>query len=129
MAEQVEILGISAVTVFTANMARAVAFYDALGFERLYGDAQASFTSYAAGPCYINIAAGTPAAGLWGRSIVYVGDVDAMYRRVRAAGYEPEMAPSNAPWGERYFHVRDPDGNELSFARPLVDAGADTARH
>jgi uncharacterized glyoxalase superfamily protein PhnB len=29
------------------------------------------------------------------------------------------MAPSDAPWGERYFHVTDPDGHELSFARPL----------
>jgi uncharacterized glyoxalase superfamily protein PhnB len=29
------------------------------------------------------------------------------------------MAPSDAPWGERYFHVRDPAGHELSFARLL----------
>jgi uncharacterized glyoxalase superfamily protein PhnB len=29
------------------------------------------------------------------------------------------MAPSDAPWGERYFHIRDPDGHELSFARRL----------
>jgi uncharacterized glyoxalase superfamily protein PhnB len=28
--------------------------------------------------------------------------------------------PADAPWGERYFHVRDPDGHELSFARPLA---------
>jgi uncharacterized glyoxalase superfamily protein PhnB len=26
--------------------------------------------------------------------------------------------PRDAPWGERYFHMRDPDGHELSFARP-----------
>ncbi|MEE9270499.1 MAG: VOC family protein, partial [Candidatus Krumholzibacteria bacterium] len=24
-----------------------------------------------------------------------------------------------AEWGERYFHITDPDGHELSFARPL----------
>ena len=29
------------------------------------------------------------------------------------------MAPADAPWGERYFHVLDPDGHELSFARLL----------
>jgi len=28
-------------------------------------------------------------------------------------------APLNASWGERYFHLHDPDGHELSFARPL----------
>jgi hypothetical protein len=26
----------------------------------------------------------------------------------------------NAPWGERCFHIHDPDGHELSFARPLA---------
>jgi uncharacterized glyoxalase superfamily protein PhnB len=27
------------------------------------------------------------------------------------------MSPTDAPWGERYFHLRDPDGHELSFAK------------
>jgi hypothetical protein len=25
-------------------------------------------------------------------------------------------SPQDAPWGERFFHVTDPDGHELSFA-------------
>jgi uncharacterized glyoxalase superfamily protein PhnB len=29
------------------------------------------------------------------------------------AGLEDES------WGERYFHIVDPDGHELSFARPI----------
>jgi hypothetical protein len=40
-----------------------------------------------------------------------------------AAGDEPAMAPSGAPWGERSFHIHDPDGHELSFARPLGAPG------
>jgi uncharacterized glyoxalase superfamily protein PhnB len=32
---------------------------------------------------------------------------------------EPNTGPRDATWGERYFHVTDPDGHELSFARPL----------
>ena len=28
------------------------------------------------------------------------------------------LDPRDAPWGERYFHMRDPDGHELSSARP-----------
>jgi len=57
---------------------------------------------------------------VWGRVILWVDDVDAMYERVRCAGGSPDAPPSDATWGERYFHVRDPDGHELSFARPLT---------
>ena len=39
--------------------------------------------------------------------------------RARAAGFAPATAPRDAEWGERYFHLTDPDGHELSFARPL----------
>jgi uncharacterized glyoxalase superfamily protein PhnB len=28
-------------------------------------------------------------------------------------------SPQDASWGERYFHMADPDGHELSFARPF----------
>ena len=35
-----------------------------------------------------------------------------------AAGLEPDTAPWDASWGERFFHMTDPDGHELSFARP-----------
>jgi len=51
--------------------------------------------------------------------VFWVDDVDAAHARVVEHGYLPETAPAAATWGERYFHVRDPDGHELSFARPL----------
>ena len=111
---------ISAITVFTADMARAVPFYEALGMTCCHGGATAQFSSFRAGSGYVNVALGRPPEKLWGRAILYVGDVDAMYARVRAAGYPTSTAPADAPWGERYFHVRDPDGNEFSFARPLT---------
>ena len=28
-------------------------------------------------------------------------------------------SPRDAEWSERFFHTDDPDGHELSFARPL----------
>jgi len=31
-------------------------------------------------------------------------------------------APRDAAWGERFFHLTDPDGHELSFAWPLRQA-------
>jgi catechol 2,3-dioxygenase-like lactoylglutathione lyase family enzyme len=113
---------ISAVTLLTADMARAVDFYHALGFRLLYGGRDASFTSYRVGDGYLNLELdpGWPAPGrLWGRIVLFVDDVDAMHRRATAAGLAPASLPSDAPWGERYFHIRDPDGHELSFARPL----------
>ena len=30
-----------------------------------------------------------------------------------------ENEPKDATWGERYFHVREPDGYQLSFANPI----------
>lgn len=57
-----------------------------------------------------------------GRVVFWVDDVDAMYERALTSGVSPETEPADAPWGERYFHLRDPDGHELSFARPIGGA-------
>ena len=112
---------ISAVTLLTLDMARSVAFYEALGFRLLHGGAGASFSTFRAGSSYLNLGLGTSAIGVvWGRVVFRVEDVDAMHRRVLAAGCAPASSPANAAWGERYFHLRDPDGHELSFARPLT---------
>jgi catechol 2,3-dioxygenase-like lactoylglutathione lyase family enzyme len=118
---------ISAITLLTADMAVSVAFYEALGFRVVVGGADAAFTTFRAGgttavPNFLNVQvdpAHDPAAPIWGRVIFWVADVDAVHARAVSAGHTPEMAPSDAPWGERYFHLRDPDGHELSFARPL----------
>lgn len=115
---------ISAVTLATADMAAATAFYEALGFERLYGGPDAAFTSYRIATSYLNLQlepTWVPAVPVWGRVILWVDDVDAVYERVLAAGFTARFPPADATWGERYFHVRDPSGHELSFARPLPD--------
>ena len=116
--------GISAVTLATHDMARAVRFYRSLGFTIRYGGEQSSFTSLHAGPGYLNLIA-HPAnhrRSWWGRVIFHVSDVDAFYAHTIAAGLEPDTTPVDAPWGERFFHLTDPDGHELSFARPLPGA-------
>lgn len=110
---------ISAVTLFTADMTRAVRFYLGLGFVLRYGGESADFTSFHVGSGYLNLQAGQPPERSWGRVILYLADVDAMYQRILASGTRTETEPADAPWGERYFHVRDPDGHELSFAKPL----------
>jgi catechol 2,3-dioxygenase-like lactoylglutathione lyase family enzyme len=113
---------ISAVTFAVSDMAASVAFYDAAGFELLYGGASEPFTSYSAGDGFVNLQLDrehAPLPAIWGRAIFWVDDVDAMYARLVAAGYRPATEPSDAPWGERYFHIGDPDGHELSFAKAL----------
>ena len=113
---------ISAITLVTADMPASFSFYRQLGFVPRYGGPDASFTSYHVGRGYLNVQvnpAWTPRAPVWGRVILYVPDVDAMHQRALAAGLAPSTAPADAPWGERYFHLLDPDGHELSFARPL----------
>jgi catechol 2,3-dioxygenase-like lactoylglutathione lyase family enzyme len=112
---------INAVTLATHDMARAVAFYQALGFPIHYGGRDAPFTSFRLGATHLNLIAipAGKAIGWWGRLIFHVSDVDAVYTRALELGLRPDFAPRDADWGERYFHLRDPDGHELSFARPL----------
>jgi catechol 2,3-dioxygenase-like lactoylglutathione lyase family enzyme len=112
---------ISAVTLATHDMPRAVRFYRLLGFEVVHGGAAAAFTSFRAGRSYLNLVA-QPAErtwSWWGRVIFYHSDIDALHARVVAAGYHSDTAPRDAEWGERFFHLTDPDGHELSFAWPL----------
>jgi catechol 2,3-dioxygenase-like lactoylglutathione lyase family enzyme len=111
---------ISAVTLATRDMRRAVRFYCMLGFQPVYGGEDAAFTSFRAGSNFLNLIlqfAG-PHWSWWGRVIFYESDVDELYARVIAAGCRPDTAPRDAEWGERFFHLTDPDGHELSFAWP-----------
>jgi catechol 2,3-dioxygenase-like lactoylglutathione lyase family enzyme len=120
-APAVSIEGISAITLATHDMARAVRFYRALGFVPCKGGESADFTSLRAGASFLNLVV-QPAGrkwSWWGRVIIHVADVDAVYQQVLAHGLSPQAAPADAHWGERYFHIMDPDGHELSFARPL----------
>jgi catechol 2,3-dioxygenase-like lactoylglutathione lyase family enzyme len=52
--------GISAVTLGTHEMPRAVRFYRTLGFEILHGGEDSSFTSFRAGTSYLNSSPSLP---------------------------------------------------------------------
>jgi catechol 2,3-dioxygenase-like lactoylglutathione lyase family enzyme len=117
----VNIEKISAVTLKVASMTNSVRFYrDVLGMEIIYGGEATDFSSLCTkdgkGPI-LNLEQGRSVTG-WGRLIFYVADVDAIWAYLREKGFHPE-SPQDASWGERYFHMPDPDGHELSFARPL----------
>jgi catechol 2,3-dioxygenase-like lactoylglutathione lyase family enzyme len=112
---------ISAITFRVVNMKASVQFYrNVLGMELLYGGEGASFSSLRANDsesAILNLERGD-AVSRWGRLIFHVTDVDAFWTNLKEKGFDPEI-PRGASWGERYFHMLDPDGHELSFARPL----------
>ncbi len=112
---------INALTLATHDMARALRFYRALGFAVVHGGDEAPFTTLHAGASHLNLIAERSERewAWWGRVIFYHADVDGLYAQILAAGYVPSFAPRDAVWGERFFHITDPDGHELSFAWPL----------
>jgi catechol 2,3-dioxygenase-like lactoylglutathione lyase family enzyme len=113
---------LSAVTLATHDMRRAIEFYRMLGFNPVHGGEDADFASLRAGPNFLNLIA-QPVDRQWtwwGRVIFYESDVDGLYASLVAAGYRPVTTPQDADWGERFFHLTDPDGHELSFAWPLT---------
>jgi catechol 2,3-dioxygenase-like lactoylglutathione lyase family enzyme len=45
--------------------------------------------------------------------------VDATYGEITAAGYSGRREPWDAPWGQRYAQLEDPDGNTVDLFAPL----------
>jgi catechol 2,3-dioxygenase-like lactoylglutathione lyase family enzyme len=112
---------ISAITLATHDMERAVRFYTVLGFVLVHGGEDATFSSLRAGTGYLNLTAQPEQRQWtwWGRVIFHVSDVDALHARAVEGGLQSSATPRDASWGERFFHLTDPDGHELSFARLL----------
>lgn len=123
---------INAITFHCSDMERSLAFYLLLGGEVVHGGPNASFSTIRLDGTenFVNLQQrdgfAQPSGG-WGRIILHVVDPDSIHRRALEAGLHPEMAPSDAPWGERYFHLRDPDGNEISLAKRLAAGPASVA--
>jgi catechol 2,3-dioxygenase-like lactoylglutathione lyase family enzyme len=60
----------------------------------------------------------------FGRIIFHTENADALYSYMKQDEYISkfvvfENEPTNAPWGERFFHIREANGYQLSFAQPL----------
>jgi catechol-2,3-dioxygenase len=81
---------ISAVTLRVASMKTSLRFYrEVVGMEVIYGGENGCFSSL--------------------RSADAKGPILNL----------EQGHPVTDSWGERYFHMSDPDGHELSFAYPL----------
>ncbi len=128
---------ISAVTLSVKNMEKSCKFYSIIpGFKVAYGGSSSdSFTTFEIGEgstykMYLNLEVKSNIDSTirhhsdkmdFGRIIFYSVDVDELYSRLTNDASISELVsfenePMNASWGERFFHMRDPDGYQLSFA-------------
>ncbi len=114
-----EVTKVAGVTLRVKSMPRALHFYgDILGLKLLYGDENSSFCSYDVNGTYLNLELSERVETSWGRIIFYCDDVDEVHARLSSRGFLGTK-PRDAPWGERFFHVKDPDGHEVSVAMRL----------
>jgi catechol 2,3-dioxygenase-like lactoylglutathione lyase family enzyme len=126
---------ISAITLVINDMNRSCKFYSKIpGFKLTYGGSPSDlFTSYEIGNSahYLNLELSKTRHNNKerdkrnvGKIILYTEDVDELYLYFKNDKTISQLIlfdnePSNASWGERYFHIHDPDGYLLSFAKTL----------
>ena len=121
---------ISAVTLLVSNMNSSVDFYSKIpNFKIVYGGSEAQFTSFLIDDkvkSYLNLKLNKTHSTDFGRIIFYTDDVDGLFAYMQDDKTVSELGkfeskPQDAIWGERFFHMLDPDGYKLSFATPISD--------
>ena len=119
---------ISAVTLLVSDMKMSVNFYSKIpNFKIVYGGPDAQFTSFLIDDTvksYLNLKLNETHSTDFGRIIFYTDDVDGLFAYMQDDKIVSELGkfeskPQDAIWGERFFHMLDPDGYKLSFATPL----------
>ncbi len=128
------LLGISAVTLLVNDMNKSCEFYSKIpGFALSYSSK--NFTTFtleanSGKQTHLNLELSTqdnPTGSKpkhFGRIIFHTDNVESLYCYLKNDDFSSkviiiESKPANARWGERYFHIRDPDGYQISFAQPL----------
>jgi catechol 2,3-dioxygenase-like lactoylglutathione lyase family enzyme len=122
----------AAIGLVVSDMSRSLAFYKLLGLEvptddephaeaalpgglRLMWDTEETVRSI--DPSW------TPPSGGTRASLAFAcdspADVDATYAAVTEAGHGGHLEPWDAPWGQRYAVVHDPDGNSVDLFAPF----------
>ena len=121
---------ISAVTLLVSDMKRSVEFYSKIpNFKVVYGGSDSQFTSFLiddTAKSYLNLKLNETHSTDFGRIIFYTDDVDELFAymqndKIVSGLGRFESKPQDAIWGERFFHMLDPDGYKMSFATPIGD--------
>ena len=125
-----EVTKLSAVTLLISDMKKSVDFYSKIpNFKIVYGGSDSQFTSFLIDDTvksYLNLKLNKTHSTDFGRIIFYVEDVDKFFiymqnDEIISVLGKLESKPQDAEWGERFFHMLDPDGYRLSFAAPIGD--------
>ena len=121
---------ISAVTLPISNMKKSIEFYSKIpNFKIVYGGTDSQFTSFlidGTEKSYLNLKLDEIRSPNFGRIIFYTDNVDELFaymendETISGLG-KLESKPQDATWGERFFHMLDPDGYKLSFATLIGD--------
>jgi len=124
----VKVTKISAVTLLIPDMKKSVDFYSKIpNLKIVYGGTDSQFTSFMiedTAKSYLNLKLSETHSPDFGRIVFYVDDVDELFaymendETISGLG-KLETKPDDASWGERFFHMLDPDGYRLSFATPI----------
>ena len=132
--------GIDNIGICASDLARSVAFYETLGFSEAYRNDRG--VMLAAGTVQLFLfATRRPDAPPVGRELgllgnppgidhisLAVGDVDALYGRLRHAGVAFGGLPEDQSWGARMVGLKDPDGNNLYLLQRLQKPSPDNVR-
>jgi catechol 2,3-dioxygenase-like lactoylglutathione lyase family enzyme len=124
---------VDAVAVASRDLARSIAFYGRLGFRfpRLGPGDRHVEAERSAGGARLMIDDATLLESLWGApprpgnhagfAVRMAGppEVDEAVAALKAAGDKVETEAFDAPWGQRYAVVRDPDGYAVDLFAPL----------
>ena len=125
----------NAIGLAVADMATTLAFYRTLGLDlpdemdkeqhaeaalaggiRLMFDTHELITSFDPGH--------TPPPGGGTSSLAFLcadaAEVDRVHATMVAAGHASHLDPFDAPWGQRYATLNDPDGNGVDLFAPLT---------
>jgi uncharacterized glyoxalase superfamily protein PhnB len=124
------VANLDAIGIVSADLGRTRAFYALLGVEIAEGDDHVEATL----PSGIRLMFDTEDVMRsfrpdWtrttGTTISFAfecsspADVDELYARIVAAGFEGEKEPWDAFWGQRYALLADPDGTEINLFAAL----------
>jgi uncharacterized glyoxalase superfamily protein PhnB len=125
---------LDAVGVIVSDMGRAIDFYRRVGLD-FPAEASDEVHAEASGPGGLRVMLDTeasvtsfsdwqaPTGGSPRTALAFLcedpAQVDRVFGELVAVGGQGHMPPFDAPWGQRYASVLDPDGNALDLFAPL----------
>jgi len=129
---------VSLITLGVADLARATAFYEALGWRRagesldeisffqLAGQVLALYPAEMMAEDLGREAGEGPGSVALAQNLPEPADVDRLFAEAVSAGARPLRLPSPTTWGGYVAYVADPDGHAWEFAYvPAFPLGAD----